>query len=123
MQTLAFHGTNAAVGASGGALTMQAFAALFADPLEFDLADGNAQTVVLTANVLSSTIVKSSGAITEGELMVLRIVQDGTGGWLFNWPPTIRDAGTQPVKLSPNAITRAMLQYMEGAWEFVHPVV
>jgi len=111
-------------GGVGGALQFTSFDVPFSTTIEFELDDGNDFEVVLTGNVESSSIVKSSGAITDGETISLQIKQDGTGGWLFNWPPTIRGLGTQPIGLDPGAVTGVLLKWRGGEWRPIHqPVV
>jgi hypothetical protein len=57
---------------------------------EFDLSLGSQQTITLTGDVTSSTLVTANGAPT---MFVMRIQQDGTGGHLFAWPTNFDNAG------------------------------
>jgi hypothetical protein len=56
-----------------------------ADPV-FDASLGNAQTMTLTGDVLSSTLSNAS----PGQTLIFVICQDGNGGHKFSWPPNIK---------------------------------
>ena len=59
----------------------------------FDLANGDVQTLTLTANVTSSTITIGSGSLFNGAILILWLVQDGTGSRTFAWPSDVKLAG------------------------------
>lgn len=103
----------------GGFLTT--FTVSFSATPIFDLANGDLQTITLTADVTSSTISLTGGTVKAGAILILRIIQDATGGRLFNWPTNVLGAGTYPISTVANDITRVTLQYNGTNWEFVCP--
>jgi len=51
----------------------------------FDGSLGNYFRITLTGNVTSSTLSNCS----DGELIIIEIIQNATGGWTFVWPTNI----------------------------------
>jgi hypothetical protein len=70
----------------------------------FDCATSSCFTIVLTGNVTSSTI---ANAIL-GDIICLRIQQNGAGGHTFAWPPTVA-ANFPSIDLSPNGVTEVIM--------------
>lgn len=88
----------------------------------FDLVNGITQTITLTGNVTSSTIVATGITIPTGARLVIRVIQDGTGARTFVWPTTItQTGGTTPIIISAVAadVTRVELQYNGSTWDFI----
>ena len=90
----------------------------------FDLANGEIQRLTLTGDVASSTIVLNGGtSIQDGTQFYLRIIQDGTGGWLFQWPTNVRNPGIMAVSLDPYMMTSFALEYRNSGWDLVQAAV
>lgn len=57
----------------------------------FNASLGQEFKIVLTGNVVSSTVINTT---TGPAILAFRIVQDPTGGRVFTWPASVRNAGT-----------------------------
>lgn len=92
----------------------------------FDLADGTTQTITLTGNVTSSTFSKTGG-LTAGDHLVIRFIQDATGGRTFTFPTNVLGANGANSKYSIDqtalCVSRAEFQYNGANWELIGPVV
>lgn len=95
----------------------------FAASLSIDLVDGDWQVVTLTANVTDSTITVSSGSLFAGAELILELRQDATGGWLFNWPTNVRNAGTYPISTTASERTLTKMKYDGTDWIIVWSVI
>jgi hypothetical protein len=62
----------------------------------FDLSAGNTITITLTGNVTASTITNH----VSGERVNFLVCQNGTGGYTFAWPTTVKGAPTVGTTLS-----------------------
>lgn len=86
---------------------------------EFDLSLGTQQTITLTGNVTSSTAITSNGAPT---VLVMRIIQDATGGHTFAWPTTFDNAGA--VNTAANSVsTQAFAIDISGRATALGPIM
>ena len=114
---------------AGGTLTgnklhlgkiVTAYTLTFAASLTIDLINGDYQTTTLTANVTDSTIANTSGtALAKGDILILELIQDGTGGWLFNWPTNVLGAATYPISTTAGDRTLVTLIYNGSNWMFL----
>lgn len=110
---------NASGGGGGGGPVSTPYSQAYSSSPTFTLSNGNPQTIVLTGDVLSSTL---NGG-TEGARLVLRIVQDATGNRQFQFPSNMRlDAG---YAVSPGGNTASILdlEYVNSKWEPIAPPV
>lgn len=90
----------------------------------FELSDGLDQYITLTGNVDSSTIVMNGGStIDEGTQLWLHIIQDSTGGRLFNFPVTVRNPANHFIGTDANTLTSMLLEYRNSGWDFITPPV
>jgi len=88
----------------------------------FDLANGLSQYITLTGNVFSSQFVINGGlSIPEGTRFFLHVTQDGTGGWEFNLPSTVRNRNAQLVGTTANTRTTLGFEYYNSGWDFFTP--
>ena len=58
---------------------------IFSSTPTFDARLGNTQKIVLTANVISSTLANAAA----GQFLYFIICQDASGGHAFSWPPNV----------------------------------
>lgn len=100
--------------------TFVAFTVPFSANPTFDLANGNIQTITLSGDVLSSSII---GATTNGETLELRIIENVVGGWIFNWPTTIIGANVFQIATGSKMQTNVALRYNGVGFEFTQPLV
>ena len=124
------HGTVTVTNPAGGTLTgnkvnlgrlLTKATVTFAASLTLDPAAGGFLTVTLTANVTDSNITFSAGSVFAGSLLLLEIVQDSTGGWLFNWPTNVLGASTYPISTTASDRTLVTLIYNGSNWMFLCP--
>ena len=122
------HGSATITNPAGGTLAgtkinMSAFLGLatlvFSATPDFDLVAGAFQRLTLTADVASSTISQSAGTLAAGTILVLEIIQDGTGGWIFNWPTNVLGAAAYPISTTALDRTLATLFYNGSNWMFL----
>jgi len=99
------------------------FTVSFSATPSFDLVNGAIQVLTLTGNVTSSTITQSTGVIVTGTRLVLRLIQDVTGGRTFTWPTNVTGASASMVSTTANQITFVELQYSGTKWEILTPPV
>lgn len=96
----------------------------YATAPDFDLSNGRSQYITLTGPVNTSRFLLNGGlAIPEGMQFWLHVDQDGTGGWQFNFPTTVRNPAMQFVSLTPSTRTTFCLEYHNNGWDFITPAV
>lgn len=88
----------------------------YAASLTIDLVNGDWQTTTLTGDVTDSTITVSSGSLFKGAELLLEIIQDATGGRLFNWPTTVLNGGSFPIDTTANYRSLFGLLYNGTNW-------
>lgn len=98
-----------------------AYTVSFSATPTFDLVNGVTQTITLTGNVTSSTITATAYTLVAGTRLVLRIIQDGTGGRTFVWPTNVLGGAGYLISTIASASTFAELQYNGTNWEFAAP--
>ncbi len=91
----------------------------YAASLTIDICSGDFQTITLPASVTDTTITQSSGSLRKGDILILEIVQDGTGGWTFAFPTNILGAGSYQVSTTPGDRTLITLIYNGANWMFL----
>jgi len=90
----------------------------------FELANGLDQYITLTGDVTSSTIVMNGGStIDDGTQVWLHIIQDATGGRIFNFPTTVRNPANHFIGSDANTITSMLLEYRNSGFDFITPPV
>ncbi len=86
----------------------------------FDIANGTIQRMTLTADVASSTFVLNGGSsIPDGTQFWLHLIQNATGGWLWQMPTTVRNPGSMVVGLDPNVMTTFQFEYRAAGWDII----
>jgi hypothetical protein len=84
----------------------------------FNVQNGTYQTIALTGNVTSSTISAGSYTLPDGTILVLNIVQDGTGGRTFAFPTTLTNYAQINTLVAQTAsiATTVVLIYQSSVW-------
>ncbi len=86
----------------------------------FEISDGLIQRLTMTGDVASSTITyNGSATMSEGTQFWMHIIQDGTGGRLFQMPDNVRNPGTMVVGLGANVMTSFLLEYRSSGWDII----
>jgi hypothetical protein len=80
-------------------------AVAFSPTPAFDAGADNAFTMLLTANITSSTLNNAKS----GQFLAFRICQDNSGSHAFSWPANFRGAG--PVSTAPSACLQQTFVY------------
>lgn len=87
----------------------------------FDLGVSSYLQFTLTGDVTSSSIITTGITLNGGEILILELIQDGSGGHLFNWPTNILGAATYPLSTTANDRTLVTLLYNGANWMFQCP--
>ena len=88
----------------------------------FDAAAGQVLTITLTADVTSSSInFAGSSTIPTGTPLLVRILQDGTGGHAFTFPTNLLIDPQFTVDSRANYLTALPLIYNGSRWECSAP--
>lgn len=96
----------------------------YATAVDFDLSNGLSQYITLTGPVYTSRFVINGGlSIPEGTQFWLHVLQDSTGGRIFNFPTTVRNPAQQFVSLDPSTETTFCFEYHNSGWDFITPPV
>lgn len=96
----------------------------YAPSPNFEISTGQIQIMTLTGNVVSSSITYlGSPTPLSGAQIILKVVQDGTGGWLFVLPANVKVYPSFQIDTTPNTATVMNLFYSGTAWEFAAPPV
>lgn len=86
---------------------------------DFDLANGDIQRILLTGDVTSSTFTLNGGlSFPDGYQFYLRVMQDSTGGWLFEFPANVRNPANFLVGQDPGIMTSFFFEYRDSGWDF-----
>lgn len=84
----------------------------------FNAANTGQFKMTLTGDVTSSVL----QAMSSINLLTFRIVQDGTGGHAFTWPPNVRNAGA--VNPGPNSRSiQVFAQDSDGSFDAASPMM
>lgn len=86
----------------------------------WDLEDGVVQTMELTGDVTASAITNGGNTPPAGARLVLRLVQDDTGGRTVVWPSNVSGT-TIVIDTAIDAVTIAELMFNGTTWEFMNP--
>lgn len=90
----------------------------YSSVMVIDTSVANVITVILTGNVISTTLNYDGGSPTTGTTVTLRIVQDATGGHTFALPANLDTDQGYAIDLGPNRVTILPIQYATDHWEF-----
>jgi hypothetical protein len=77
--------------------------------------------VTLTGDVRTSYIYNASSPtnFSDGDQIVLKIIQDSTGNHSFNLPSTVRAAPGYTVDKTASTVTTVFLIWRGGGWDFL----
>lgn len=87
----------------------------------FDVSTAFIQELNLTQNVTSSEVI-GTAAPANISLIIIRVIQDATGGHTLTWPTTIHSHGD--IDLTAHAISQQMFaKNLDGSWDMVNPMM
>lgn len=99
--------------------------ATFGSTITFNYGDGQSWLATLTADVSTSQILNQGSAIafTDGNVLILKVAQDATGGWIFPLPSTVRAFPGYELTTVASTMTTFLLQWRSGGWDMIGPPV
>ncbi len=97
--------------------------ASYGTTVTFDYNQANSWSVTLTGDVVTVLITNAGSTtdFTDGNLMILQVIQNSTGGWNFPLPSTVRKYSNYAVSALPSTITTIYLQWRSSAWDIITP--